>query len=403
MAAQKPVSAVISRNALAVHRWVELRSPAGVISLLVLLGFLRTGIAVWNWFELSPGLLENWGTPSNPFQSNVLFNAFGTGWNAIFGTPDDAWWLLAQFVLAIASVGIIAVLVFRKTRVDSQYLGVALVLSSGIAAVLWREIGRYDFIFLVAVSIAMLSSRRAVIITALVIASFSAPEQALLAAIFLFGITLVSQFRHWRTTAMTFLITSIGALVLVQAWFTWGGKPFSTRLGLTLRHFSGEDIPSPGRFDTSQGPFATVFQKIYEGLAGGHLLLWSYLGSVTLVLIMLLVAQTRWRDVWVLLLFVIALPLATTLFFGEDPTRDLVVSGAPMMLALIVVGSTYLGEFAQRLPAGPGPWLTWGAILVTLLPTTYLFIRTEDPYDFLVHLLISWNNGTPIDWSGSAR
>ncbi len=380
------------------------RTPSAVIlGALVFLSLLRSGFVIWNWFELSPRLLTQWGEPDNPFQSNVVFNALGSAWRAFAGEPDGPAWLIVQCLLAIVGITIVVAIVHRKTWPTSRYLATAMVLSSGIAAVFWREIGRYDFIFLIAITIAFLSQRRWLIWTSLAIAALSAPEQAILSGICVALLTLVPPFIRWRRRAWALLGLSVAAALLVQLWFTLLGNPYATRLGLSLEFLAGEAIQAPSRFDTSQGAPAAILQKFYEGLANGLPLIWSYLGASVLALIVILLLVKRGLHVWVIVTALLLFPLFTTLFFGEDPTRDLVIVGAPMILLVIVVASRTLGTWFAELPGQPRVWLDWAALVVTLLPMLYMFMYPEAPYDFLVHMLISWNNGTPIDWSGSAR
>ncbi len=381
-----------------------LRQPSAlVLGVLILISFLRTGFVLWNWFYLSPNLLDQWSNPDNAFQSNVVFNAIGTGWLHVLGSPNGPLWLITQVVLAIVGISVIAVLVYRKTHLSSGYLATALVLSSGIAAVLWREIGRYDVIFLVAIAIALLTNRSWVIWASLAVAAVSAPEQAMLSGIALLALTLTHTFRQWRTRALGLTALAIAAAAAVQVWFVVAGDPYATRLGLSFKFLSGHQISAPSRFDAKQGAAASILQKFYEGLANGPSLIWSYLGAALLVFVVILLAQRRLiAAVWILLA-VIGFPLFTTLFFGEDPTRDLVIVGAPMIILISVVGAALAAEGFKRLPGSSTTWLVWSAALVTLLPMLYFFVHPEASFDFGVHMLISWNNGTPIDWSGNNR
>ena len=127
------------------------------------------------------------------------------------------------------------------------------------------------------------------------------------------------------------------------------------------------------------------------------------MGASLLALILLLLVQKRLLGALWLMLALIGFPLFTTLFFGEDPTRDLVIVGAPMILLICVVGGALAAQGFHRLPGEPGVWLVWSSLLVSLIPMLYFFIYPEAAFDFGVHMLISWNNGTPIDWSGNNR
>ena len=163
--------------------FVSARPVALVLGFLIAWSLLRTGVALWNWFLLSPQLLTDWSQPANAFQSNLLFNAFGTLWLHVFGAPTDFPWMATQVMIAVVSVTVITWIVHRRTAASTDYLATAVLLSSGIAAVLWREIGRYDFIFLVAIAVGFLVRRPAWMWAGLAVAALSAPEQAALAGI----------------------------------------------------------------------------------------------------------------------------------------------------------------------------------------------------------------------------
>jgi hypothetical protein len=383
--------------------WLSTRPVYLWISLLVIASFLRSGFVIWNWFELSPMLITEWSSPGNAFQSNVLFNALGTLWFEAVGEPSGPLWLAFQILLTICGLVAIVVLVYRNTSSQIGYLGAAIVLSTGISAVLWREIGRYDVFFLVAVTIAILSGKRWLWLASFVIAAVSAPEQAILAALTLLALTFTPLFRTWRVKAQWFLGIAIAAALAVQVWFTTMGDPFTTRIGVSFQFLRGEELRVPSRFDTTQAPVQLVIEKFYQGFANGPGLLWSYLGAICLLLILILMNLPRRRNMLWLLIAVIVFPLFTTVFFGEDPTRDLTIVTAPALIALIVVGSSVVSSLLMKVPEWSTAWKVWGSIAVTILPTLYFFVQPEAPFDFAIHMLTSWNNGTPIDWSGNTR
>jgi hypothetical protein len=189
----------------------------------------------------------------------------------------------------------------------------------------------------------------------------------------------------------------------VQIWFSIAGDPVTTRIGATIQLIRGGELRVPSRFDLSQSPVQLVIEKFYQGFSNGPGLLWSYLGAVSLLLILVLLRlQKPLHIVW-LIIAVIIFPLLTTIFFGEDPTRDLTIVTAPALITLIVVGLTGVSELVNRSAQWAPVWLVWGAITITILPTLYFFVEPEAPFDFAIHMLTSWNNGTPIDWSGNTR
>jgi hypothetical protein len=383
--------------------WLSARRTATVLTVLIIISFLRSGFVIWNWFSLSPMLITDWARPRNAFQSNAVFNAFGWLWAQLIGTPEGPLWLTTQVLLTVAGIAVISWLVLRSTRQESAYLAVALLLTTGIATVLWREIGRYDVFFLVPMAAGFLANRRWVWVASLAIAAFSAPEQALLAAITVLALTLVPGFSEWRGRAMWFTSFAITAVVAVQVWFSVTGHPFSSRVGASLALILGRPLEVPSRFDLSQNRTQLVIEKFYTGLANGPGLLWSYLGATLLILVLIGLTLRSWT--WIIWLFaaVIAFPLLTTLFFGEDPTRDLAIVAAPAVILLCVVGARLIALLTSVLPGGAIAWSAWLVVIVTLLPTLYFFVQPEAPFSFAIHMLTSWNNGTPIDWTGNTR
>lgn len=374
-----------------------------VVLVLVAASLIRSGVVLWNWFFLSPNLVEDWGSPANPFQSNVLFNAFGSLWATAIGPPQGFAWLLVQCLLSAGTLFLIGWLVFKRTRAALGPLGVALVLASGVSTVIWREIGRYDFIFLGAIFVAVLARGRWFGTVALAVAAFSAPEQALLASLTWLLLAALPGYRKWLKSGLTFLVMAIAATLLVQIWFNLLGQGLATRLGLLTQLVRGDLVTAPSRFDPGQGFLNVTIQKLYEGLAPGPALIWSYLGAMSFVLLLLIMAQPRLASAIWLVMAAVAFPLGTTLFFGEDPTRDLVIVGVPALVILLLEATPLIQRIVARLSGAPIVWLTWMAIAVTLLPTVYYFFTSEVAYNFVTHMLISWNNGTPIDWSGNTR
>lgn len=380
------------------------RQPAWLIVLvLVLASVIRSGIALWNWFYLSPRLIDSWGSPENPFQSNILFNALGTLWANAIGQPEGLAWLIFQTVLSAATLCLIGWLVLLRTRDTIGPLGVALILASGVSAVIWREIGRYDFIFFGAIFTALLSRRTWLRVVALTVAALSAPEQALLASLTWLLVGVLPGYRKWLKSGLLFLAMAVTGTIAVQVWFNLLGEGLATRLGLMAQLVQGDLATAPSRFDPGQGFVKLIIQKFYEGLAPGPALLWSYMGAMTFVLVLLVLVQPRLVGAIGLVFAVVLFPLGTTLFFGEDPTRDLVIVGVPALIILLLEAAPLIQRSIARLPGKPMMWLTWTAIMVTLLPTVYYFFTSEVAYNFVTHMLISWNNGTPIDWSGNTR
>jgi hypothetical protein len=58
---------------------------------------------------------------------------------------------------------------------------------------------------------------------------------------------------------------------------------------------------------------------------------------------------------------------------------------------------------AARLPGGAQVWLIWAAVIATLIPLTYFYLYAEEPFHWAKELLISLNNGVPLEQDGSPR
>ncbi len=373
------------------------------VVVLLAASLLKSGFVVWNWFELSPQLLTGWDSPDNSFQSNVLFNAFGTAWAAAGLDTTSMVWLVTQVVITVAGLVVVSVLILRRTRVDSGYLALAAVLASGIAAVMWREIGRYDTFFLVCVAIAVLGARTWVSWVGAVAAALTSPEQLLVAGGILLLLAFTSAFHEWRPVAVRLLVSAVAVLVAVQVWFSLAGDAYKTRIGILLPFISGERIEAATAYDPNQGFVRFTIEKAMVAASAGPSLIWSYLGVTALLLVLCLVLQRSWVTVVYTLAVIIAVPLVVATMFGEDRTRDLVMICAPAILAIAILGCRTVGRLVRDLPGGPAPWLGWAAVIVTLIPLTYFYLDAEEPFHWLKELLISLNNGVPFPQDGSPR
>lgn len=398
-----PVLTVLRARLGGFADWVAARPTPLVVAVLLAVSLLKSGFVVWNWFELSPQLLSNWQSPDNSFQANVLFNAFGTAWASLGFDTTSIVWLLLQVAITIASLVLVCVLVLRRTRGESHYLALAAILSSGIAAVMWREIGRYDAFFIVGVAIALLGLRTWVSWLGAAIAALTSPEQLLVAAVLLLLVALVPVFAEWRAVGVRLLLSAVAVLVIVQAWFTIAGDPYKTRIGILLPFISGEKIEGATAYDPSQGFVRFTIEKAMVTLQAGPSLVWSYLGVTALLLVLCLLLVRTWWIALYLLVLIVAAPLVVSTLFGEDRTRDLVMICAPVILAIAVLGSRTFARLVVDLPGGAVRWLTWAAVIVTLIPLGYYYLDAEESFHWLKELLISINNGVPFPQDGSLR
>ena len=310
---------------------------------------------------------------------------------------------MAQVAITVSVFALIAVLAIRNAGIVSSYLPLAVILSSGLAAVLWREVGRYDAFFLAGVFLALLAQRVWLVWLGVVIAATSSPEQLLVASVLLLLLTVLPIFRDWRAVALRFLAGSVAVLIAVQIWFTLEGNPFKTRIGILFPFASGEPIEAATGYDTKQGFIKFTIEKAMVTLSAGPALIWSYLGVATLLLVVVIVVQRSWVKSIYLLAVIIVIPVITSFVVGEDRTRDLVLICAPMIIALIVAGTDMVSELVESLPGNPRTWLIWLSVLVTLIPLTYFYMHAEEPFRYLKELIIAVNNGVPLNQNGSAR
>lgn len=374
-----------------------------IVSLLVLASLLRSGFTVWNWYELSPSLLTDWASPINAFQSNVLLNAIATGWSGVGLDPTSFVWQLTQVAMTVGVFAVISWLILRHTKEESGYLPIAVILSSGLSAVLWREIGRYDALYVLGVMLALLATRSAWAWVGVAIAALSSPEQALVAAILLILLASLPTFRAWLPAGLRLLAGAIGVLIAVQAWFALAGEPFRTRIGIFAQHLAGERIEAATAYDPDQGFIKFTIEKAMVSLSAGPGLVWSILGlTVLLALLIMLTDGGWWRSIY-LILIVMVLPVIVSFVFGEDRTRDSALVSIGIITAIAITGSSLLSKLLTRLPGDRRVWLTWLTIIAAIVPMTYFYLEAEEPWRWTKELLISLNNGVPFVGDGSMR
>lgn len=393
----------LARRLVGFGDFVVARPVGVVVAVLVTVSLLKSGFVVWNWFELSPALLTNWGAPDNSFQSNVLFNAFGTMWAGVGLDTTSMFWLVTQVGISVAILAVVSILVLRRTRAESSYLALAAILSSGIAAVMWREIGRYDAFFLLGVAIATLGLRTWVSWLGAAIAALTSPEQLLVSGGLLLLLALTPLFREWRGVALRLVAAAVVVLAVVQVWFTVAGDAYKTRIGILLPFISGEPIEGATAYDTGQGFVKFTIEKATVALSAGPGLVWSYLGAVALLLVLCLLLQRTVLQAAYVLVVLAVLPIVISTLVGEDRTRDLVMICAPAIFVVALVGSGALARGLAVLPGRSEVWLTWAAVVVTLIPLTYFYLDAEEPWHWVKELLIAVNNGVPLEQDGSPR
>ena len=384
-------------------RWVQNRAPAVVAGLLITMSLARDGIVVWNWFELSPFLLTDWGGPASAFQSNVLLNGMATAWEALGLDATSFWWQLSQVVLTVMVFAALAFLILRRTEVSRSYLPLAVVLSSGIATVLWREIGRYDTLFILGIAVALLAGRQWIAWIGVAVGSLSSPEQALTAAFLLLLLSVLPIFRDWRVAATRLVIRSVLALMAIQLWFVLLGNPSKTRIGVLLDHLLGREIEAASAYDTSQSFVQFTIEKAMISFSAGIGLVWSYLGAAVFLVLLAALIQRSWIKTIYMVAVIVVLPISIGFTFGEDRTRDIALICAPLILAISMTGSRYFSAMVEMLPGDARTWLAWSALLVSLIPFTYYYLDAEEAWRWTKEVIISINNGVPMVNDGSLR
>lgn len=380
------------------------RAPTIVVaSLFVLASLAKSGLVVWNWFELSPFLLTDWAGPASAFQANVLLNAVATAWHGLGLDPTSFLWQLSQVGVTVLVFLVLCALVLRRTDPDARWLALALILSSGIAAVLWREVGRYDAYFVLGVALALLAASSWMSWIGVGVAALASPEQALSAGILLLLLSCLPMFRSWRNAAWRLAGAGLLVVAAVQMWFELLGNPGKTRIGVLLDHFTGQPIAAASAYDTSQGFFQFTLEKAMVSLSAGPGLIWSVFGSVMLLMVLVLLIQGSWWQGLALLAIVIVIPIVAGFTFGEDRTRDIALIVSPVIIALVLTGCGHLLVLMRKLPGEVQTWTTWIALLVILIPSTYFYLSAEEPWRWTKELLISINNGVPMVNDGSLR
>ena len=399
----KDVTRMLIHRLDRVGLWLAVSSPILIAAVLIVASLIRSGIVVWNWFELSPFLLTDWDGPASAFQSNVLLNAVATGWAGLGLDPASFAWQLVQILATIAVFALLCWLVLRRTQETSGYLALALILSSGIAAVLWREIGRYDALYVAGIAIAVLAIRPVWSWVGVATAVLSSPEQAIVAAVLLIMLALLPMFRSWLGVGLRLFVGAILALSAIQLWFALAGDPYKTRIGVLLQHMLGQPIEAASAYDTKQGFVQFTLEKAMVSLSAGTALVWSILGLTALVVLLFLFTQKNWWQAAYLIVVTTLIPVVVSFVFGEDRTRDSALVSAAVIVALAVTGSGLIAKLVAKLPGNPQVWLMWLAIIATLIPMTYFYLYAEEPWRWTKELVISLNNGVPFVNDGSLR
>ena len=394
---------VLIGRAKSVSAWVQERPVWLITLLLILISLAKSGITVWNWFELSPKLLTEWSTPVSAFQSNVLFNLLGTAWAGSGLDPTSFGWLLLQVGITVVAFVVLSALLLRRSGPEQGYLPLAIALSTGIATVAWREIGRYDALFIIGIALACLAASPALRWLGVAIASLSSPEQLLVASLLLLAISPLEPFRQWRSNAWRLLGGAILVLAAVQIWFTAAGRPHDTRIGVLIPFIAGEPIAAATAYDPKQGFVQFTIEKAMVALSAGPSLIWSFMGVATLLLLLIALALGSWGKILYLVAVTLIAPIVISTVVGEDRTRDIVLITAPVILAIVIIGSRMLVALINRLPGPQLHWVTWAAILATCIPLTYFYLYAEEPFHWLKELVIALNNGVPMELDGSAR
>lgn len=383
--------------------WLLRRSPWLIAGLLILLSLLRSGIVVWNWFELSPFLLTEWSAPASAFQSNVALNAVATLWVEVGLDPTSLWWQLSQVLLTLVAFAALSVLVLRRSMPHSSYLALALVLSSGLAAVLWREIGRYDVLFIIGIAVGVLALRTWVAWLGVVLAILASPEQAIVAAMLLVMLAVLPLFRLWLKAGARLLVGSIAALIAVQLWFTLAGDPFKTRIGVLFQHMLGEPIEAASAYDTKQSFVQFTIEKAMVSFSAGPALVWSILGMTVVVVLFIIILQRSWWKGLYLIVITMIIPVIVSFVFGEDRTRDSALVLAGVIIAVAVTGSGLIAQVMARVSGDPRTWLVLVSVVISLIPMTFFYLEAEESWRWTKELLVSLNNGVPLPIDGSAR
>ena len=394
---------LLIRRLQAVGTWVALRPIWALITGLIVLAFLRTGAAAWNWFDLSPRLLTNWANPDSAFQSNVLFNGLGAASKAIGVDPSGGPWLLGQAVFSVAVLACISFILIRKYPGPLGLLLAATFLATSVTSVVFREIGRYDVFYILGICMCVLASNRWLMWFGAFVAATSSPEQLFVAGLLFLLVSLLHTFARWRPVAVSLLSSSMVVLVGIQLWFTLSGNPYNTRIGIYIPFLRGEPIAGATGYDTSQGIVKYTIEKLMVLGSAGPALLWSVFGVSLLLVLLIAISQQRLIPaLYLIVIAVLAPPIIATLF-GEDRTRDTVLISLPILLVVVLVGCQEVFKVLDREDGNITASVGLISIAISLIPVGYFYLYSEEPFRYLKELFIAINNGTLLPSDGSAR
>lgn len=349
-------------------------------ALVVVASILRNGLAGWDFYRLYPFLIDEWDRPHDPFYANILNNLLAKAVDAFGREPFGLGWMTIQFGVTVCALATLLILLRRNLSSPAQFLvALALVLSTGWAAVLWREIGRYDAWSLIGVSLVVLGARRYLVVVGAATMALASPEQSLAAAILLLGFSIFPVGRALWRRGLTLLGVSLTVLMVVYFWFLLAGNGDTTRIGGILSHLvnGSQSTPSGSSDSTFTADLLSRMETLVET---GYLHVWSVFGALVIALALMLLARTRSRFAPAMTLYVVVAPLLVGTAFGLDMTRDAVLVGAPLLLSLSLWIAKGFSSAVE--PQNVRQVSTVVLVVLILLPSGYFFHGFEDAWRF---------------------
>jgi hypothetical protein len=349
---------------LALSRW---------FAFVITASLLKTGVAVWDFYALYPELMDTKSATRSPFGTNMVPNLIAQYYSNFGVIGKVTWWINQVLLLILVIYQLIKVSLNKGYQLQLGVLVCAVLLSTGLSPMIWREIGRYDSFVLLGALIAFQAKTNKGVVAGGLLASVSAPEQVLLSAL-LYWVTSrnCDLLKPYNPHATKYLGSAIFGFLTVYTWFGFHGELRFSRVGGIIVHITEGESPFP-MGELQGGFFLTVIQRIIFLSSSGYSAVWSVFGSIVLFLVWAGLADTERIKTVKLSIFLVPAPIIMGTLFGMDLTRDAVSLAAPTLIAT-TLGLTSLLEGKRK----TNPLVTDNLIAiliigVSLLPMNYIF------------------------------
>jgi len=255
-------------------------------------------------------------------------------------------WMVLHEILVIVAISLGALLASRRTYLPQPVLILVLFTSTAFST-LSTTIGIYDPVTLIGAIIFTLARCKLLIFFGAAFMAIGNAEQAVLAALSLFLLSTVPQFREWRNRAATGLATTVTILLVLQLWI--------------LSSRASSCFPGCTRFEAIEGYLPLAFSNF---LVAPTFAIWSWYG-VSWSIVSCVIAVSNGRHRILLALSLIAIPGLATLLTADGAR----VFGLITFPSIVAASLWFWGKFRDspaQLQLGTGVFL----ILWIAIPST---------------------------------